>query len=410
MPSKPLHVLMISPGFPAEMPHFTRGLAQVGARVIGLGDQPQAGVPEMARNHLASYVQVASMADEAAILEQVRALTSRTRIDRVECLWEPFMILAARIREMLGLPGMTVAETVPFRDKEAMKRVLDRAGIRTPRHASATSREGVRDAAKTIGYPLIVKPIAGAGSADTYRIDSAGELERAFPLLRHVPEVSVEEFVDGEDFTFDCICVDGEIRHFNIAFYRPRALIAKENEWISPQTVAVRDAGAPELEQGRRMGVAVLRALHFRTGYTHMEWYRKPSGEAVFGEIAARPPGARLVDLINFASDVDTYSGWAEAVCHGRFSQVAERKYNAAFVIKRAKGQGTITRIDGLGPLMAEYGPHVCAVDLVPVGAPRRNWRQVLVADGIVMVRHPDLQRTLEIADAFGTRLQLYAS
>ena len=35
------------------------------------------------------------------------------------------MILAARIRESFGLPGMTVEQTVPFRDKEQMKRVLD---------------------------------------------------------------------------------------------------------------------------------------------------------------------------------------------------------------------------------------------------------------------------------------------
>ena len=33
---------MISPGFPADMPLFTRGLARVGADVIGVGDQPKA--------------------------------------------------------------------------------------------------------------------------------------------------------------------------------------------------------------------------------------------------------------------------------------------------------------------------------------------------------------------------------
>ena len=32
-----MNVLMISPGFPTEMQYFTRGLARVGARVIGLG-------------------------------------------------------------------------------------------------------------------------------------------------------------------------------------------------------------------------------------------------------------------------------------------------------------------------------------------------------------------------------------
>src|SRR3712207_7260919 len=40
---------------------------------------------------------------------------------QVECLWEPYMVLAARIRETLGVPGMTVEETLPFRDKELMK-------------------------------------------------------------------------------------------------------------------------------------------------------------------------------------------------------------------------------------------------------------------------------------------------
>ena len=33
-----MNVLMLSPGFPAEMPHFTRGLSEVGAKVIGLGE------------------------------------------------------------------------------------------------------------------------------------------------------------------------------------------------------------------------------------------------------------------------------------------------------------------------------------------------------------------------------------
>ncbi len=404
-----MNVLMISPGFPAEMKHFARGLANVGARVIGLGDQPESALPPLARDSLAAYLQVRSFVDEGAVLAQVADVSRKVEIQRVECLWEPYMILAARMREMLGIPGMTVAETVPFRDKEIMKQVLDEAGVRTPKHASAMTVEACRQAAAAIGYPVIVKPIAGAGSADTYRVNSAEELELVLPLLRHVAEVSVEEFIDGEDYTFDTICVDGRIQHFNMAWYRPRALISKENEWISPQTIALRNVDAPELSEGRRMGLAVLKALGFRTGYTHMEWYRKPDGEAVFGEIAARPPGAHLVDLINFASDVDTYTGWAEAVCHGRFSQPVERKYNCAFIFKRARGRGRIQRIEGLGPILSELGPHLCTVDLNPVGAPRRDWRQSLVGDGMVILRHPDLETTVRMADRVAVDLQLIA-
>jgi hypothetical protein len=389
-----MNVLMVAPGFPAEMQYFTRALAQTGARVIGLGDQPLGALPEVARVSLA----------------EVRELAGRSPIHQIECLWEPLMILSARLREALGLPGMTVAETIPFRDKEVMKQVLDDAGIRTPRHARAVSVAECRDAAAEIGYPLIVKPIAGAGSADTYRVDSGEELEALVPALRHVPQVSVEEFVEGDDMTFDTICVDGKIQHFNICQYVPRALVTKQVEWISPVTYSLRDVDASDLQVGRAMGEAVIEALGFKTGYTHMEWYRTADGEAVFGEIAARPPGVRTVDLINFASDIDTYAGWAEAVCNGRFSQTVERKYNSCWVIKRARGQGRIERVEGLAPLLQEYGPFVCSLDLLPIGAPRRNWQATLISDGMVFLRHPDLGTLEEIVEAFVTRLQLYAS
>ena len=43
------NVVMISPGYPIEMAYFTRGLAAVGATVIGLGDQPRDALPAPAR-------------------------------------------------------------------------------------------------------------------------------------------------------------------------------------------------------------------------------------------------------------------------------------------------------------------------------------------------------------------------
>ena len=404
-----MNVLLISPGYPPEMPLFTRGLAQVGATVIGVGDQHESALPPMAREHLSAYLHVGGFSDENAVIDDVLRRAAGYRIDRVECLWEPLMILAARLRERLGLPGMTVEETVPFRDKEEMKRVLDAAGIRTPWHARAATAGEVREAVERIGYPAIVKPIAGAGSSDTHRIDDAHGLERALAAVRHVREVSVEEFVDAEEYTFDTICAGGRILYYNICWYRPRPLISKQLEWVSPQTVALRNPDTPELAGGRAMGEAVIRAMNFTDGFTHMEWYRKADGEVVFGEIAARPAGGRTVDIMNFACDLDLFRGWAEAVCHGRISQKIERKYNAASIFKRAQGQGRIRRIEGLGPILAEYGAYIPVVDLLPLGAPRRDWQQTLISDGMVIVRHPDLAVTIEIADRVATELQLVA-
>jgi hypothetical protein len=350
-----------------------------------------------------------NLADEGAVLDALRGLSQHASIDRVECLWEPYMLLAARIREVFGLPGMTVEQTVPFRDKEQMKRVLDAAGIRTPWHVSARSVAEVWEAAEKVGYPLIVKPIAGAGSADTYRVNSPQELTDVLPLLRHVPEVSVEEFVDGEEFTFDTICADGRILFEHILWYRPRPLQMRMHEWVSPVSISLRDLSVPHLSGGRRMGEAVLAALGFRSGFTHMEWYLKHDGEAVFGEIGARPPGARVVDVMNFATDGDTYAGWAQAVVHGGMEPL-ERRYNAGAIFKRARGSGRITHSEGFDALMGRYGEHVALVDLLPVGAPRRDWRSTVTGDGMIVVRHPELQQVIDMTEAFARDFQMFAS
>jgi hypothetical protein len=157
------------------------------------------------------------------------------------------------------------------------------------------------------------------------------------------------------------------------------------------------------------MGHAVLEALNMKTGFTHMEWYRKSNGEVVFGEIAVRPAGARTVDLMNFVSDIDLFRGYAEAEVHGRFSLDAPRKYNTVNIFKRAKGQGRIQRIEGLDSIMRRFRENIVHIDLLPVGAPRRNWVQTLVSDGYVCIRHPDLQAAMDVADAVGTDLTLYA-
>ena len=97
-----------------------------------------AGLDPIAKSALSDYLQVRNLWDEQATLQAVRDWPAARRLDRVECLWEPGVILAARLREGLGLPGQSVARAIPFRDKESMKQVLDKAGVRTPAQLSRT--------------------------------------------------------------------------------------------------------------------------------------------------------------------------------------------------------------------------------------------------------------------------------
>jgi hypothetical protein len=405
-----MNVLMIAPGYPGEMPYFCRGLARHGGKVYGLSDVPEQELPSLARENLAGYLRVPNLTDEDAVVRAVVGGVGGHRIERVVCLWEPGVVLAARLREALGAPGMGVAQAQTFRNKDLMKQKVTTAGIRTARHASATTIAQVREAAQEIGYPVIVKPIAGAGSMDTVRANNEPELERALAQVRTYDEVNVEEFIEGEEFTYDTICIDGRIVYENVCYYRPNPLIARSTEWISPQTIALRDLSPVEVKAGVALGHDVLKALEFGTGFTHMEWFYTAKGEAIFGEIAARPPGAHTVDLMNFVGDVDLFDGYGEADLKGTFSVSTARKYNVSNIFKRAQGKGRIRRVEGLESILARFGEHIVHMDLLPVGAERRNWIQTLVSDGYVTVRHPDLQATFDISDAVGTDLQLYAS
>jgi hypothetical protein len=218
-----------------------------------------------------------------------------------------------------------------------------------------------------------------------------------------------EHSFEAEEFTYDTICAGGQVLVENICQYHPRPLLTKIHEWVSPVTMALRDLDEPSLAKGRELGHAVIAALGFRDGFTHMEWYRKDDGEVVFGEIGARPPGARTVDVMNYATDADLFTAWAEAVTQGGISQPVIRHYNAASIFKRASGAGRITHYEGLDQLLAAYGEHVAALELLPVGAPRRDWRATLIADGMVIVRHPDLARAMHMAQRFAADLRLYA-
>ena len=133
-------------------------------------------------------MQIFSFADEEQAVEEVLHALRGVNIDRVESMWEATMFLAARLRERVGAPGLDVAGTTPFRDKESMKEVLRAAGIRVPRSVRASTIDAVRAGVDEVGYPLIIKPIAGAGSMDTYRIDEPAGLEPVLPALLPCPK------------------------------------------------------------------------------------------------------------------------------------------------------------------------------------------------------------------------------
>lgn len=411
-----MNVVFISPHYPAEMQDFTRGLAEVGARVIGLGDVGLEQVPPSVRHHLADYIHVASLGDTRAVFARLRGWLAHhdgLSIDRVECLWEPYVLLAADLRDAFGVPGMNRDTVLGFRDKSLMKERLRSHGLRVPHYAQVDDAAQARAESRRIGFPVVVKPVAGAGTAHTYRADDAVALEQVLERIAStrgsLSELSVEEYIDGDEFTYDTVAIEGRAVFESVTQYLPKPLEARNQEWISPAQVAFRDPHIPQLQPGIELGRAVLRALGMGTGFVHMEWFRKSSGEVVFGEIGCRSGGAKLMDQINFANDFDVYREWARSVCWHHFREQPHRRYHTVVVFKRAMGQGRITHVEGLHALRQLCGDWLVLEHLLPIGHPRRDWKQTLLSDGYVLIRHPDLGQLRIMMSQAITDLRLYA-
>src|ERR1700744_2933365 len=204
-----MKAVFLAPSYPPEMIEYTRGLAEVGAQVYGVGDSPRAALPARVRPYLTDYLQVPRIMDEDDVAQRVSAWLRGREVDRVLANWEPIVHVAAKIRERWGMPGMSPDVVRGFRDKQLMKERVRAAGLRTPHSRRVRTEREVGEAAEEIGYPLILKPISGAGSADTYKVDSPKMLDEILPKMRGVAECSCEEYITGEEFTFDTICVGG---------------------------------------------------------------------------------------------------------------------------------------------------------------------------------------------------------
>jgi hypothetical protein len=117
-----------------------------------------------------------------------------------------------------------------------------------------------------------------------------------------------------------------------------------------------------------------------------MEWFRRPDGSAVISEVAARPPGARFMNLISWAHDFDLFQAWAEAVVYGRFTP-HPRRFAAGAAFLRGQGRGRVKAVRGLEEISRELGALVVEARMPrEAQAPSGGYE----GEGYVIVRHPE--------------------
>jgi len=405
-----VHVIFVEPAFPANQPHFVEALHAVGAGVTAIGEAPLEHLPRSLTDRLLGYEQVGSVCDEEALLSAVRRIQGRGWVDRLEATVEAHILPTAKVRQAATIPGTSVETAFLCRDKPAMKEVLRRAGVPCAQSTGSSDPDEIRDFARRIGFPLIVKPRGGAGAAGTDRVDHEGELEAAMAShgVGQGGEVAVEEFVEGHEGFFDTLTIDGRIAMGFICHYYPGVLEAMRTRSVSPYLITTNRLEETSYGEVWELGRKVIEALGIGTSATHQEWFFGPKGLR-FSEIGCRPPGVLTWDLYSAANEFDLYREWAHAMVHGSIDRQPSRRYSAALVNFRPDRDGRVAGYEGVERVSDELGEWILDAHFPPPGSPTQPVAAGYMANAWMRLRHPDYDRLREMVEWSGRTIRVRA-
>jgi hypothetical protein len=369
---------------------FATAAAQLpGVELALITGEPADQVPRPLARSLAAHWRVDDMLDAGQLAVAVEAIGARLGpVQRLLAVLEQLQVPVARVREQLGIPGLDVATARNFRDKAQMKSVLRAAGVPCARHLLADSPAAAQDFAAAIGFPLVVKPPAGAGAQSTFRLDDPGDLKVWLDAAPPGPDrlALMEEFLTGDEGSYDSVMVDGHIVWDSVSQYLPTPLEVLRNPWIQWMVLMPRDISGPQCAAIRSAAPAALGALGLRTGLTHLEWFARPDGTIAVSEVAVRPPGAQITSMLCYAHDYDLYRGWAQLMTGGGFTPPG-RNWSVGTVFLRGQGAGRVAAVHGIGTLPPEVSSIVIESRLPQPGQQSSGSYE---GDGYVMVRHRD--------------------
>ncbi len=347
-------------------------------------------LPGELRSALAGFVKVEDALSEEQLLTAAKQIQQEAgKIHRMFAANEQVQVPVAIVREKLEIKGMSSDVMRNFRDKPRMKEVLMANNIPCARFKEVSNNEDAWNFVKSIGYPLIIKPPEGAGAEFTYKAVDDTMMQQI--LDHHKPDrqpLLLEEFMSGDEFSFDSFTVKGKTVWHSLTKYLPGPLEVKQNQWIQWRVVLPREVDDPEYDDIRSVAFNALKALGAKTGISHMEWFRRHNGTVAISEVGMRPPGAQITTLMSRAHEFDCMGSWAKLMITGKFTP-PQRKYAAGCAYLRGQGTGVVRHIAGFGQILNDLGNLITDFRLPEHGQkPTGSYE----GEGFVIVRHPETE------------------
>ncbi|MCX5054606.1 MULTISPECIES: ATP-grasp domain-containing protein [unclassified Streptomyces] len=277
-----------------------RGVEVVAVRNASVMRNGVLTFPEEARQVL-----VADQTDtESVVSGLAHAGLTLADFDGVYTNFEFAVVLAASLAEAAGLPGPGTDVAVLMRDKYLQKQRLARAGVSVPRSQVFWSPPTPAEV-ETLGFPLVLKPVAGIATEATTLANDPDEFERAVASFYSSngaqKALLVEQFVAGEEFVLDGWVHDGLIGFSSLGRYALPCLetVTTGSSLRVYRCTEVTHPGLAAAATG--FAGDALTALGMRNGVFHLEFFRTEDGRFVFGECGARRGGGFTEEVVRLS-------------------------------------------------------------------------------------------------------------
>jgi hypothetical protein len=330
-----MNLLYISPEFPPNFQTFILRLRDEGVRVWAIGEADFYTMPEPVRAALSWYVRC-DLHDRGAV--------DRALDDLVNCVMVPaghgslhlaeshnefWMRLEAHVNERFNLPGIRPSDMDRLKRKSTMKAQFRDLGLRVAKGALVrTVEEGLSVAAR-LGWPLIVKPDEGVGASGVRKVHDEAELAAA--LEAAAEPCVLEEFISAPIVTYDGLTDwDGNVVFANSVVYSCGVLESVQGD--DHAMCSRREIPAALDDIGRQLAFA----FDIRRKFFHFELFETPEGYVPI-EINARPPGGPMVDMMNYAADVDLYAAWAKILVYGQAKLPIDKRWSVGYAGRKER-------------------------------------------------------------------------
>lgn len=212
--------------------------------------------------------------------------------------------LADRLNAELGTPGNGMSRPSCRRDKYEMVLAVRDAGLRHAATVLASDADQIIEwAGSTVGYPVVLKPVASAGQDNVMACASAEEVRTAHARIRSSTNrqgqpntvVLAQEFLAGTEYFVNTVSHDGRHHTAEIWRYRKRRIPGGHiiHDYVEPLSPDDPDARALESYSHQ-----VLDALEIHNGAAHAEIMMTADGP-VLVECAGRLGGGAVPQVLS---------------------------------------------------------------------------------------------------------------